>query len=561
MSSAFGLGCCIRRTVALILFSRTLGSGFLEHGESNLTAEDIQNDIQKAMGAALGCGGEMGAAQLNTIEKDLRKMWLTLPKNENGRIERRMFRYLAHRYFMRTSSLMVRGFEPTRVVNRSHWGAADILSQRVPGYVESVLESADAKEKGFTLEDAVTLVATLQQLIFDAESTLLELLYLEHSIPVESLITFEKLAGVLEDYTVHWMMGGDEEGAAMLLADRNLIDNTFPHWSEIVHFLKGQISAFEFTGRWRRRHSNMLSRMYSFSDAHHIVNSITKTFASFWESECVEMKNQLIDIDVSRTGRVPISKFYAASLSAEWRFGESEQYLRELGALDETSAWLGRQVIISNYMQAVSNCVVSTPHYLVCCSNLCENILGDIEAAIGASEATHFEILSVVESLTAPISIDDDSEPKLVGALTSQLASIASNGKVKLHGRLFAQWLHYVFPNECPFPHKAGAVSTATPGEYGHEFIATDEEKKHHASASNSSKLPTTESAEWMSQWNPDEELMVDTVGNAFFTRTHQGLLFCAAFLLLVIVLVSVTRRFEQGRGAPHRNPDDRTEF
>ena len=36
----------------------------------------------------------------------------------------------------------------------------------------------------------------------------------------------------------------------------------------------------------------------------------------------------------------------------EWRFGESEEYLRQLGALDETSPWIGKQVMIPNYLQA-----------------------------------------------------------------------------------------------------------------------------------------------------------------------------------------------------------------
>merc|ERR1719473_2502035 len=39
------------------------------------------------------------------------------------------------------------------------------------------------------------------------------------------------------------------------------------------------------------------------------------------------------------------------------------------------------------------------------------------------------------------------------------------NGKVPLHGRLFAQWLHYVFPLQCPFPHAAGSVQPQTQGE------------------------------------------------------------------------------------------------
>ena len=100
----------------------------------------------------------------------------------------------------------------------------------------------------------------------------------------------------------------------------------------------------------------------------------------------------------SGTGRVPLSKFYGKSITdAEWRFGESESYLRaflaaivvlmdlrtvgawefrspcwflwrrvclahdlgELGALDETSTRLGKQVIIPNYIQGASNCTMA----------------------------------------------------------------------------------------------------------------------------------------------------------------------------------------------------------
>ena len=43
------------------------------------------------------------------------------------------------------------------------------------------------------------------------------------------------------------------------------------------------------------------------------------------------MKQKLVSLDKRRTGRVPLSKFYGKSLTdAEWRFGESESYLRRL---------------------------------------------------------------------------------------------------------------------------------------------------------------------------------------------------------------------------------------
>merc|ERR1719335_438080 len=99
---------------------------------------------------------------------------MTLPKIASDRIDRRSLRYLASRYFMQTSSLVVRGFEPTRSTNESHWGVADILSQVVPAYVESVLESNHVKNYGFSLKDAINMVVMLDKLIFDSESALLQ---------------------------------------------------------------------------------------------------------------------------------------------------------------------------------------------------------------------------------------------------------------------------------------------------------------------------------------------------------------------------------------------------
>merc|ERR1719235_277437 len=96
-----------------------------------------------------------------------------MPKNSIGRIDQKSLRYMAHRYFMQKANLQIRGFEPSRVVNSTHQGHAEILSQRVPAFVEMMLEGPRASS-GFTLEDAVAMVMTLQQLIYDSEAHLLE---------------------------------------------------------------------------------------------------------------------------------------------------------------------------------------------------------------------------------------------------------------------------------------------------------------------------------------------------------------------------------------------------
>merc|ERR1719377_64019 len=120
-----------------------------------------------AMGSILGCGGQVDKDQVAKVKASVAPMWHTMPKT-NGRIDRRSLRYITHRHFMQTSSLMIRGFEPSRPTNESHWGAADVLSQMVPAYVESVLESKHSTLNGFSLKDAVDMVVMLDQLIFDA---------------------------------------------------------------------------------------------------------------------------------------------------------------------------------------------------------------------------------------------------------------------------------------------------------------------------------------------------------------------------------------------------------
>merc|ERR1719326_2696119 len=133
---------------------------------------------------------------------------------------------------------------------------------------------------------------------------------------------------------------------------------------------------------------------------------------------------------------------------------------------------------------------------------------------------------------------------KLTGNMQQQLEQIASThgGQVPLHGRLFAQWLHYVFPQECPFPHKSGTASTATPIEFGNNFIASHDEMHKHAQAvveSPHDKGVSQESAEdeIMAQWDHEEELFADYTGH-LKGRSSFGWVF--GLLLLVAAAAAV---------------------
>merc|ERR1719512_312686 len=268
------------------------------------------------------------------------------------------------------------------------------------------------------------MIAALEHLLFDSDSVLLEKIYRNRRLMTTSLLDKDQMQALLRDYMVYWIVGDDEESAAALLADPRLLVESVPHWTSIVAMVEGSVAALEFSRQ--RTPEGGAGRLafearYTFEDALKVAGSISRSFGSFWETQCQDTKASLVALDTTHTGRVRLADFYGANQDGEWRFGESEAYLRELGALDETSTWRGKQVIVSNYMQAASNCVVTRSHYLVCCMVECEEILGQVEAAVGSPVAAPDQLLQVVESIA-----DGDDEPAhLDAAMRAQLQRVA----------------------------------------------------------------------------------------------------------------------------------------
>jgi len=74
----------------------------------------------------------------------------------------------------------------------------------------------------------------------------------------------------------------------------------------------------------------------------------------------------------------------------------------------------------------------------------------------------------------------------LPASLMRRLEEVAdgNDGRVPLHGRLFAQWMHHAYPRECPFPHISGTTSPVRvedwAAEEGNEVVASHEEMRQH---------------------------------------------------------------------------------
>merc|ERR1719162_2895770 len=117
------------------------------------------------------------------------------------------------------------------------------------------------------------------------------------------------------------------------------------------------------------------------------------------------MRDMLTQYDVHHTGRVRITDFYRSTVEGAWQFLEPTQYLRQNGALDESSSFLGPQVLIANYIAGMSNCITSAPYYSICCLNDCDQVFQHLEALIIAPTASALEIIEAVQSMPQGASV------------------------------------------------------------------------------------------------------------------------------------------------------------
>jgi len=251
------------------------------------------------------------------------------------------------------------------------------------------------------------------------------------------------------------------------------------------------------------------SSMLEFSSLARVAEVIGEEYGSFQNFECHQLKETLMKMDSAGNGRVKLVDFYKPALGGGWQFQESVGYLRQLGALDESES-NSMTVIIVNYLHSQTNCIASSGYYSVCCIDECEGLLGHLEEKIAAPEAKPGTIAAIVESMS---SSTVNRSGKLSARLLNHLDDIAAlnGGKVPLHGRLFAQWMHHTYPGECPYPHMSGTTRQQTADEYllesGTDSVATEEEIRQLVNSAASAT--TVDKDERFVPWSSEEELLV----------------------------------------------------
>jgi len=398
------------------------------------------------------------------------------------------------------------------------------LKDRVSSEVINLMEGR-LDGHGFGLHETSVLAATLEHLVHDEALERLGKAYELQKFGQNDRLDGFQSETVLDAYMKLYILPEELAGVA---TDADMVA-TYPGWKETQDFVrdvKREVS--------RTDHGSKPSFMLM----QNIVEEVGERFGRFQDAECRQMKDQLVGLGDHGIGRVELADFYRPALDDNsFAFQESIEYLRELGALDETDP-TSPSVIIPNYVNAPSNCIASSSFYSVCCLDECEQLIGHMESNIKASEASVETIVELVSKLP---SSTQEAPRNLPASLLERLDEVAAPhaGFVQLHGRMFAQWMHHAFPRECPFPHVAGATAPRTPNEWmdstGAESLASPEEMRKYVDkvARSPSEVHPDQQ---LNHWEVHEELLMPR------TVPREGSGFADVFrkFMFMVVLVAM---------------------
>jgi hypothetical protein len=427
-----------------------------------VSEKDVENTLFAELSGSFR--GTSAQKHIADLEAELRPMFAVVPRNADGSLPHTVVRYTLHRFFVHRHGWFIRGLEPNASVNQSAQGLQN-LQDWVPAYLQRFIELIQ-EGHGINLRELAIIAATLEDLIHKEAIAHLQQAYDAIDLPTSTQLDEAQAHQVLEIWMMIYMLGGrfKVRGKRKVLRAHEIFTRKIKDWAGVQDWVHGiQLELFP-------RNS---TPTLDFNATVRVVEEVGRRYATYNSKACGNLKSELISIESKKAGRVRLTEFYKKGLSGGFDFTEKLDYLRVLGALDDTDP---RQsyVIVPNYVGARPNCLVTSTFYVICCRNECEDLLGALEEKIAGEAASPDKILKIVSELSTGSVIAPRSIP---ANLQQRLQSVAdiNGGSVPLHGRLFAQWMHHAFPRECPYPHGSGIATTPmTPDEWMEESGQTD---------------------------------------------------------------------------------------
>jgi len=546
MAVSLGLILCLGGLAAVANANAFLGRAN-QNAPFSLSAESEQALLAE-LENALGSGHRHATEKrLKQIEKLLTPTFASMTKNENGKLGSAAVGYMLHRVFIQRHGWFVKALEPA---GHGAWDSSSpmsILESRVPEHVQGMFEQR-LGQQGLGLKEVAVLASSIEHLIHSESLARTRLAYAATNFSQEDALSEEEALSVLSMYMsiqlTGYMHGSVEASVQNTRKARKIfqnIDKIYPSWP--------------VTKQWMEEvyHSVAPNRDYLyFGDVETVVAEIGERYGNYENIECQRFKDWLLEVEdtsVGGAGRVRMADFYGQALNnGKWQFSESIGYLRDLGALDESDVSNPR-VIIPNYVAAQSNCVATSAFYSVCCQDECEGIIGRVEELVSAPEASPSTLLSMIPMIS---SATMPSGRSLSPWLHQRLDEVAKHhgGLVPLHGRLFAQWLHYAYPRECPFPHVSTAsnpllledvILKSNATAYNATVAEAEMRRVVDAAPAQKSRIPGSEllAHEESAQWSMHEELVVRRPAKQPVAESSSW--FSGRAFVMVIAVVSMS--------------------
>jgi len=498
--------------------------------------EKVARQLKTSLDAVIFSGDDRSMQRISRIEKTLWHSFQAVPKDRFGQAMPRTVRHLVYSYFAEQHGWLLSGLEPHGMhANMTSVHQMGILQERAPAVVKALLETGKS-QLGLSFSDVVCVVATVERLVLDESMALLRAAYTLNNKATDELLDEGALLDVLESYLIVFEQGTKANLSAVEAHQRTkkLLAERGGSWADLAEFAQDAQLNYIFA------HSDELNPFvpvrYSFRASSQIVEDLAMSYGQWQDAECRHMKSELAKLDPGNTGRVQLSTFYSQPKNAVYQFVESVDYLREVGAIEDWSIG-GPSVRIANYILSPTNCIATSSFFSVCCLSDCGQLMGEIEHMVQAPTASPQILLGIIGNLSL---VNYDGEQVVTSELKAKLHTVAARhaGTVPVHGRLFAQWMHFAFPLECPYPHVLQDSISLSPASWSSKKSYTSTEEQRQKIIEENADVPEQDINMLAVHWTDDEVMPLQEPHHA---RSLLGCVVRGIVQLMMLALVLKT--------------------